>query len=123
MPPAQLTCSHLQSGDVLLKLDAGTNVNVLIEIMQTAVGAEFPSVVHAGVLFDPHYVVEASGLGVHANELRVANAGFECIVYRCTDPSIAAGAGTHARILLDIHAEQHSVQYNLMGALGSAASP
>jgi hypothetical protein len=106
MPPSQLTCKQLEPGDLLLKLNAGSKVNVIIEAMQSLTGAEFPSVVHAGVLFD----------------LRVTNAGLEYIVYRCTTRSIAAGAGTYAKILLDIHAEHHSVQYNLLGAVKSLFS-
>jgi hypothetical protein len=122
MPPSQLTCKQLEPGDLLLKLNAGSKVNVIIEAMQSLTGAEFPSVVHAGVLFDPHYIIEASGVGIHANDLRVTNAGLEYIVYRCTTRSIAAGAGTYAKILLDIHAEHHSVQYNLLGAVKSLFS-
>lgn len=117
MPPAQLTCQHLQSGDVLLKLNAGSAVNTMIQLAQAAVGDEFPNVVHAGVLFDPHYIIEASGGGIHANDLRVGNRAFEYVVYRCTDPAVAAGAGTYAKVVLDIHAEHHSVGYNLLGGL------
>ena len=115
----QLTCRHLEPGDVLLKLNAGNLTNVIIEMAQKAVGSEFPQVTHAGVLFDPHYIIEASGAGVHANDLRVQNAAFEYVVYRCNDRAIAAGAATYAKILLDIHAEHHSVQYNLVGAIKS----
>jgi hypothetical protein len=119
MSQGQLTCRHLEPGDVLLKLNAGNAVNTIIELAQRAIGSEFPEVVHAGVMFDPHYIVEASGVGVHANDLRVQNAAFEYVVYRCTSPAIAAGAATYAKILLDIHAEQHSVKYNLLGAIKS----
>ena len=119
MSTDKLTCRNLAPGDVLLKLNAGSKTNVIIELAQRAVGAEFPEVVHAGVLFDPHYMIEASGGGIHANDLRVQNAAFEYVVYRCSNPSIAAGAGTYAKILLDIHAEHHSVKYNLVGAIKS----
>ena len=119
MSQGKLTCRNLEPGDVLLKLNAGSTTNVIIAMAQRAVGAEFPEVVHAGVLFDPHYIVEASGGGVHANDLRVQNAAFQYVVYRCSNPSIAAGAGTYAKILLDIHAEHRSVKYNLLGAVKS----
>ena len=119
MPPVQLRCRDLRPGDLLLKLNAGNPVNVGIELLQRATGHLFPEIVHAGVLFDPFYIVEASGEGVHANDLRVGNAPFEYIAFRCTTPTIADGAGTYAKVLLDIHARQHAVPYNLAGALWS----
>lgn len=119
MPPDRLTCRHLQPGDVLLKLGAGSASNTVIALAQRAVGDEFSEIVHAGVLFDPHYMIESSGGGLGANDLRVQNARFEYVVFRCTNPAIAAGAATYAKVLLDIHAAQRSVSYSFLGAFSS----
>ena len=67
MPIQQLSCRDLAPGDVLLKQTAGAFSSKLITLGQKASQAVMPSqqrglnpdVVHAGIMFDNHFIIEA----------------------------------------------------------------
>lgn len=115
----QLRCRDLHAGDLLLKVSSGDIINRAIRLGQALAGQKNPDVVHAGVMFDSTYIVEASGAGIVANDLRVQNQAYGYYVYRCTNPNVAAGAGTCAKMMFDIHSKQGSLKYSVAGAIGS----
>ena len=129
MPP-QLRGRDLRGGDILLKANAGTFTSRLIHFGQKLVGAANAQIVHAGIMYDPNYIIEASGPGLKASDLRVQDKAFGYLVFRCTNPNLAAGAATCAKLFFDIQGRTGKLKYNAPGALGSlfgspgrAASP
>jgi hypothetical protein len=126
----QLRCKDLRPGDLFLKLSAGSFTNRIIQCGQGLVGQQNSDIVHAGVMFDSTYSIEASGGGLHGSDMRVQNLPFGYYVYRCTNPNVAAGAGTCAKMLLDIHGQHGNLKYasgaavgSLFGAGGKPATP
>lgn len=124
----QLKCRDLKSGDLLLKLNDGSFTSNIISFGQT--GLLNPKVIHAGIMFDNNIIIEASGPGVIANDLRIQDKKYGYIVYRPTNPAIAAGAGTCAKLLFDIQHKHKTIKYNLIGTVmtrigssGTAKSP
>jgi hypothetical protein len=115
----QLRCRDLASGDILLKVSDGSIVSRAIELGQSATGGANPGVVHAGVMFDSTYIVEAQGAGIIAHDLRVQNAPYGYYVFRCANGDMAAGAGTCARMMFDIHGRGGNLKYTVLGAIGS----
>jgi hypothetical protein len=119
MPATQLRCRDLSAGDVLLKVSDGSILSRAIQTGQSLVGGKNPGVVHAGVMFDSTYIVEAQGPGISANDLRVQNKSYGYYVYRCKKPNMAQGAGTCAKMMFDIHQRSGNLGYALGGAIGS----
>lgn len=103
----------------MLKVNSGDLINKAIKFGQAMVGQKNPEVVHAGLMFDSTYIIEAMGAGIGANDLRVHNLPYGYYVYRCTNPNMAAGAGTCAKMMFDIHGKQGSLKYSIAGAIGS----
>jgi len=126
----QLHCRDLKAGDILLKVSDGSILSKAIQFGQRAVGGQNSGVVHAGVLFDSTYIIEAQGAGISANDLRVQNLHYGYYVFRCRNGNVAAGAGTCAKMMFDIHQRGGNLGYTVGGAIGSlfggsgkAASP
>ena len=115
----QLRCRDLRPGDLMLKVISGDLINRAIKFGQALAGQKNTDIVHAAVMFDSTYVIEAIGAGVVANDLRVQNQAYGYYVYRCTNPNMATGAGTCAKMMFDIHAKQGSMKYTVAGAIGS----
>lgn len=115
----QLRCRDLASGDILLKVSDGSILSHAIALGQAATGGANAGVVHAGVMFDSTYIVEAQGAGISANDLRVQNDHYGYYVYRCGNAAMAAGAGTCARMMFDIHGRGGNLKYTVLGAIGS----
>jgi hypothetical protein len=119
MPPTQLRCRDLACGDILLKISDGSLISKAITAGQRMVGQLNPSVVHAGVMFDSTYIVEAQGQGVSANDLRVGNLNYGYLVFRATQRNVGDGAGTFAKVLFDVHQRGGNLKYTVPGAIGS----
>ena len=115
----QLRCKDLRPGDLLLKFNAGSKTNKMIAFGQSAAGQLNAEVVHAGVMFDQTYIVEASGGGIHASDMRVQNKPFGYLVYRPTSTNVGQGAGTCAKVMFDIHKNRGNLKYSFSGAVGS----
>jgi len=115
----QLRCRNLQAGDLMLKFNAGSAVNRIIALGQRVAAQLNPEVVHAGVMFDNTYIIEASGSGIHASDLRVQNAAFGYVVYRARNTAIANGAGTCAKMMFDIQTRHGNLKYSVPGAVQS----
>jgi len=114
-----LKTSNLRPGDIMLKVSDGSVLSQAISLGQNLRGQLNPQVVHAGVMFDRTYLVEAQGSGVSANDLRVQNKKYGYIVYRPVRPNFGQGAGTCAKIMFDIQNRNKNLKYNLLGAIGS----
>lgn len=119
MPASQLLCRDLAPGDILLKVSDGSIVSRAIQLGQSLAGGANPGIVHAGLLFDKTFMIEAQGPGVLAHDLRVQNKPYGYYVFRCTRPDMARGAGTCAKMMFDIHHQGGNLGYNLLGAIGS----
>lgn len=115
----QLYCRDLKSGDILLKVNAGSLTNRVIATAQTAIRGSNPEIVHAGILFDPNIIIEASGPGLSARDLRVQDKAFGYYAYRCSNAGMATGAGTCAKLFFDIQGRTGGIKYNLLGAAKS----
>ena len=115
----QLRTRDLQPGDLMLKASDGSVLSKAISLGQNMVGQLNAQVVHAGVMFDKTYIIEAQGSGVSANDLRVQDKKYGYLVYRPVRPNFGQGAGTCAKIMFDIQMRNKNLQYNLLGAIGS----
>jgi len=98
-----LRCRDLAPGDVMLKVVDQAPLSIGIASLQALANAAKPHIVHAGVMFDRTYIIEAAGEGIRANDLRVQNKGITYTVYRCVRVDLAQGAATCAKMLFDIH--------------------
>lgn len=131
-------CRDLRPGDIMLKVNAKDALSRVISTAQFLRGGAFPNIVHAGVMFDSTYIVEAQGPGVTANDLRVQNKPYRYVVFRCTNGNVARGAGTCAKMMFDIQKRRQNrthtfqvgslkkswktggpMEYSLAGAAGS----
>jgi hypothetical protein len=119
----QLYCRDLRAGDILLKISDQSFLSKAIQFGQSLTGGQNVQIVHAGVMFDGTYIVEAQKHGISANDMRVQNKPYGYIVFRCTSPNMAAGAGTCAKMMFEIHQRGGSLKYNLGGAVGSLFGP
>ncbi len=134
-----LACRNLAPGDVMLKVIDKAPLSIGIASLQALSNAAKPHIVHAGVMFDQTYIIEASREGIRANDMRVQNKNMTYVVYRCTRADMAKGAANCAKLLFDIHQRRttrHEIKfgskryrwktggpltYNLTGALKSLA--
>lgn len=124
MPTRPLRCRDLSAGDILLKaadnsFSVGGATSRAIQFGQSLVGSANPGIVHAGLMFDSTYVIEAQAQGISANDLRVQNKPFGYYVFRCNDENMGRGAGTCAKMMFDIHQRHGSMKYDIAGAIGS----
>ena len=71
------------------------------------------------MLFDRTFLIEAQAAGIVANDLRVQNKHYGYHVARCVRPDVAAGAGTCAKLMFDVHARGKNLGYSIGGAVGS----
>lgn len=118
----QLRARDLAPGDIMLKVSDGSLLSKIITFGQGLVGQRNASVVHAGVMFDGTYMVEAAGHGVTANDIRVGNASYGYLVFRPRNPNLGKGAGTFAKILFDVQKRGGNLAYSVSGAVGSLGS-
>ncbi len=82
-------------------------------------------IVHAGVLFDRHYMVEALDKGAFANDLRIQNKALAYRVYRPRQPMLGATAANVVKFLFDHHQNNGTLPYTYVGPVTSlgAAKP
>lgn len=114
-----MRCSDLRGGDILLQANSGTVVGGLISFGQKMQGLQHSALVHAGILFDNHYMIQALGAGISATDVRVQDAKYEYVVYRAKQANLAAGAATCAKMMMDIHLAHRTLKYSVSGAVGS----
>jgi hypothetical protein len=124
-PPRQLRCADLLGGDILLQFNQGNVAGKAIAFGQAMAGDQNSEIVHAGVLFDRHYMVEALNQGISANDLRIQNKGLAYRVYRPRQPMLGATAANVVKFLFDHHQNNGTLPYTYVGAVTSlgAAKP
>jgi len=115
----QLRCGDLNSGDIMLKAQDGTAFAKMITFAERLAGQLNPLLVHAGIMFDTTYIIEARKDGITANDLRIQDKKGGYIVYRATTDSLAKGAGTCAKMMFDIHQRHGTAGYNFLGLPGA----
>src|SRR4051794_17674024 len=101
-PPRQLKCADLQGGDIMLQFNQSV-AGKLIAFGQAMVGERNTEIVHAGVMFDNHYMVEALNQGIAAADLRIQNRSLSYRVFRAKPPMLGATEANVAKFLLDHH--------------------
>jgi len=115
-----MKCSELLPGDVMLKVNDGSIVGNAISFGQRLRNLPNSFVVHAGVMFDNHYIVEAQRQGIIANDLRVGHdLGCGYYVFRATNRNLAQGAATCAKMMFDVHQFGRNLSYTIPGAVAS----
>src|SRR6476620_10184498 len=102
-PPRQLRCADLRGGDIMLQFNQGNAAGKAIAFGQAMAGDKNSEIVHAGVLFDNHYMVEALDKGISAGDLRLQNKSFAYRVYRARQPMLGATAANVVKFLFDHH--------------------
>ena len=121
----QLRPRDIRPGDIMLKVYDGSIFSRVISFGQ--MGLDNSKVVHAGIMFDSNYIIEAQASGISANDIRVQNKGVAYLVFRCKYQRMREGAATCAKMLFDIHKRQGSMKYNLIGRvrtrLGGLGAP
>ena len=115
----QLRCADLKPGDLMLKAHDGTMFAKLISFSERLVGQLNPLVMHAGLMFDSNFIIEAQNDGIGGNDLRVQDQRYGYIVYRASNKSMAQGAGTCAKMMFDINQRQGTLKYNFPGLPGA----
>jgi len=118
MPP-QLRCRDLRAGDVLLQLSSGSIAGKAIQWGQKVIVGANWEYVHAGIMFDSTYFIEALWQGIDANDLRIKNKEYGYHVFRCRNLAVASGAGTCAKMMFDIQKQGHTVPYSTSKAIAS----
>lgn len=106
----------------MLKLNSGSFSNKIIKLGQAITGKANPDVVHAAIMFDPFYMIESSGPGLVANDIRVKNRPYGYLVFRPRQMNIANGAGTCAKVMFDIQGRTGGLSYGAANAAKSIFS-
>lgn len=103
----------------MLQYSLGNFAGAAIQLGQFLRGQSNASIVHAGILFDNNYIIEAVGPGLSASDIRVQNAKCGYRVFRPRNTQLAQGAATCAKMMFDIQGQHHTMKYNLSGAVAS----
>ena len=114
-----LTRKDLRPGDIMGQYQNGSLAGRAIAFGQSLMVGHHSGVVHAGILFDNTYMVEALNKGIRARDLRIQNRSYHYLVFRATNPRVAQGAADCANMMLRIHHTQKSMPYTITGAVGS----
>jgi hypothetical protein len=109
----------LRPGDIMCQFFASTVAGAFIAAGQALTGNRNSKIVHAGILFDSNYMVEALAKGIQAADLRIQNRPYHYMVYRPVNPRLAQGAADCANMMLQINHSQKSLSYNTKGAIAS----
>src|ERR1700744_2318712 len=125
MAPKQLRCADLAGGDIMLQYNQGNVAGKLIAFGQAMVGDKSSEIVHAGVMFDKSYMIEALMQGISGSDLRVGNKGMAYRVYRPRNRMLATTESNVVKFLFDHHQSHGSMPYSWGGAVGAigAARP
>ncbi len=103
----------------MLQFSRGNLAGAAIQFGQFLKGQSNSSIVHAGILFDNHYIIEAVGAGLSGADLRVQRHTCAYRVFRPRNPLIAQGAATCSKMMFDIQHQHHTLKYDLPGAVQS----
>lgn len=98
-----LTRQDLRAGDIMCQFLSHTIAGPIIAFGQALTGNKNAKIIHAGILFDSFYMIEALKDGITANDLRIQNRTYEYMVFRPLNPALARGAADCANMMLQIH--------------------
>jgi hypothetical protein len=118
-PPRQLRCADLAAGDIMLQFNQNNVTGKLIAFGQAMVGDKNTEIVHAGVMFDRSYMIEAVSRGISGADLRVQNKALAYRVYRPRNRALGTTEGNVVKFLFDHHQSHKSMPYSVAGAIGS----
>lgn len=115
----QLVGRDLRPGDIMLKANCGNMLSDIIQLGQRLAGRQNNQIVHAGLMFDNRYIVEAQSSGVSANDIYLQDKSYGYLVFRPANPRLGEGAGTCAKMMFDIHQRTGGMKYSVGGAIRS----
>jgi hypothetical protein len=118
-PPTKLLCRDLKAGDIMLQFNQGNAPGKAIAFGQAMAGDRNSEIIHAGVMFDNHYIVEALSKGIMANDIRVKDRGLSYRVYRPHNALLGTTAGNVVKFLFDQHSAHGNLKYSYFGAVAS----
>jgi hypothetical protein len=114
-----MNCRELRPGDIMLQFNAGSVAGRLISFGEWAKGQDHSEIIHAGIMFDSTYLIEALGGGILASDLRVQDRKYGYSVFRPSNTKIAGTAAVCAKRMFDVHGKKHNLSYSTIGAIGS----
>ena len=114
-----MLCRELRPGDIMLQFTSGSVAARLISFGEWAKGQDHSSVIHAGIMFDSPYIIEALGGGILASDLRVQDRKYSYAVYRPVNDKLASDAAVCAKRMFDAHGKNKNLGYSTLGAIGS----
>ncbi len=114
-----LTRKDLRPGDILCQFIAPSVAGAFIAAGQALTMHRNSNVVHAGILFDGTYMIEALAKGISATDLRIQDRKYHYMVFRASNPNVAQGAADCANMMLKINHTQKTLPYDTKGAVGS----
>lgn len=121
----------LRPGDIMCQFYSSSSLTSLltgrvIAFGQAVTGHRHCNIVHAGIMFDNTYSIEALKKGIRARDLRIQNLNDRYLVFRTVKRNLAQGAADCANMMLKIHYAQRGPQakegplpYDALGAVGS----
>lgn len=116
----QLFCKDLTAGDIMLKvINPSKFFNRGVRFVQKLTGYLNYDIGHAGIMRDSIVIIEAQSKGLEERSLLQKNVDVGYIVYCATNPNLAEGAATAAKLLYDIHMQHRSISYNNRGLFPS----
>jgi hypothetical protein len=118
-PPTKLHCRDLKGGDIMLQFSQGNIPGKAIAFGQAMAGDKNSEIIHAGVMFDKHYIVEALGKGIMANDIRIKDRGLSYKVYRPHNALLGTTAANVVKFLFDQHQSHGNLKYSYGGAVAS----
>lgn len=123
-PPKQLRAANLAPGDILLQYNQSV-AGKLIAFGQAMVGDKNSELVHAGVMFDKSYMIEALMQGITGSDIRIQNKSYAYRVFRPRNVQLGQTEGNVVKFLFDHHQSHGTMPYSWGGAVKSlgAARP
>jgi hypothetical protein len=119
----QLFTRDLAPGDLLLQVHSGAVTSRIIEFAQREAHQLNSQVVHAAVMFDNNFSIEALGHGIQANDMRVQNAAYGYMVYRPRADALAKRAAKCAKAMFEINQSRKNLPYpwphKMLGSLSA----
>ena len=103
----------------MLQFNQGNVAGKLIAFGQAIVGDKNSEIVHAGVMFDKYFMIEALNSGISANDLRVGNTAVSYRVYRPHNAMLGVTESNVVKFLFDHHSAHGSMPYTYVGAVGA----
>jgi hypothetical protein len=118
-PPIKLLCRDLKAGDIMLQFSQGNAPGKAIAFGQAMAGDKNTEIIHAGVMFDNFYIVEALSKGIMANDIRIKDRPLGYKVYRPRSTPLGTTAGNVVKFLFDQHQSHGNLKYSYLGAITS----